>query len=306
MTRTKKGFTLVELSIATAFLSVLLVLLALITLEIVSIYRKGLAIKSINATGKELIEGFTAAITAAPAKDLTASCSDFFPATSSQPNSGYSKCLNDEAYKLVYHQHYYTVNIDGVDSIVPTNGSFCTGLYSYVWNTGYFYGDKYQTAATPATLTYVYKDTKKTIDFRLLRVLDPSRLVCASQINNEYEFTGTYTAHANYDISSYNSTQYALAAEPTELLASKIDTLSQLALFDFKAYPPAQDHISKQIFYPATFVLATTQGGVNVTATGDYCLAPTGIDTDFYYCAINKFNFAARAVGGQHHDESNI
>ena len=41
------------------------------------------------------------------------------------------------------------------------------------------------------------------------------------------------------------------------------------------------------------------QGGINVTAAGNFCAAPNdyGNDQNFDYCSINKFNFAARATG---------
>ena len=46
---TKKGFTLIELSFAILFISVLLITLTLIASEIIAIYRKGYAIKTVNS-----------------------------------------------------------------------------------------------------------------------------------------------------------------------------------------------------------------------------------------------------------------
>ena len=291
----RKGFTLVELSIATAFLSILLVTLALIIINIINMYNKGLALKYINSTGRELIDSFTTSIASAPTKDLTSSCIEFY----NYNTVAYNKCIADEGYKYVYHQRTANVSIGGAPSVnVPISGAFCTGYYSYVWNTGYLFNkEDYQTSAPAASLKYTYNGVTKTINnFRLLRVADPSRYICASQVNSSYEFTFT---------SAYDTTQsrYSLSAEPYELLNK--DGYNNLAIFDFKAYLPAQNNTSKQIFYPATFTLATISGGINIAAQGDYCIMPQGIDTDFYYCAINKFNFAARAIGEQNNEESN-
>lgn len=61
-----------------------------------------------------------------------------------------------------------------------------------------------------------------------------------------------------------------------------------------------------------SFILATMRGGVDIMRSGDYC-SPHMIDeitgesddsgniltlgAEFNYCAINKFNFAARTAG---------
>ena len=52
---TKKGFTLIELSFAILFISMLLLTLTLIASEIIAIYRKGYAIKTINSVGPTLL-----------------------------------------------------------------------------------------------------------------------------------------------------------------------------------------------------------------------------------------------------------
>ena len=73
-----------------------------------------------------------------------------------------------------------------------------------------------------------------------------------------------------------------------------------LALYDFKVFPPVRNESTKHIFYSATFILATLRGGVDIMASENYCtdrsLAGTLV-TDFNYCAINKFNFSMRATG---------
>ena len=50
-----------------------------------------------------------------------------------------------------------------------------------------------------------------------------------------------------------------------------------------------------------SFILGTLRGGANVNVSGEFCATPGSNSSveDFDYCAINKFNFAARTLGGK-------
>jgi hypothetical protein len=81
---------------------------------------------------------------------------------------------------------------------------------------------------------------------------------------------------------------------------------SDLALYDFTILPATKNYTTKQIFYPGSFILATIRGGVNIQSNGDFCQGSSSDEgemdseytgNDFDYCAVNKFNFAARATG---------
>ena len=61
---------------------------------------------------------------------------------------------------------------------------------------------------------------------------------------------------------------------------------------------PATNDLGKASFYSVSFILGTVQGGINVMSSGNFCKAPEEDDSNFDYCAINKFNFAAQATGG--------
>ena len=63
---TKKGFTLVELSIALAFIGALLISIAVILINILAIYQKGLTLKSVDSVGRGLIDELSSAINTAP------------------------------------------------------------------------------------------------------------------------------------------------------------------------------------------------------------------------------------------------
>ena len=306
----KHGFTLIELSLSMIFLAILLLVIALITTQIIVIYQKGLAIKAVSSTGKELIDDFSRAIAASPAKSTSALCARYTNDTTQK------KCKDDEAFRFVYQQAVGKVKINGSNkkTTVPTHGVFCTGRYSYIWNTGYTVDSKlYPHDGTESSLRarLVYKKKVKSggnyieqtftlSNFRLLKMRDSDRNVCASHINNKYNLNTN---------SKYNAG--LLENDPEELLGTIdyttnkfITSEDNLALYDFKIFPPTQHFLTFHSFYSGTFTLATVQGGVDITGVGDYCQnAPDALNTDFAYCAINKFNFAMRATGETNDEE---
>jgi len=94
---------------------------------------------------------------------------------------------------------------------------------------------------------------------------------------------------------------------PLELLsisgevADYVDTQdaaeSDLALYDFRVFPPTVNRVTGHVFYSATFVLGTLRG-IDITAAGNYCVnISETLNTDFAYCSINKFNFAMTTMG---------
>ena len=262
----RKGFTLVELSLAMAFLAVLLITIAILVIRIITIYQRGLAIRAISATGRQLIDEFTRSIANSAIVKV-----DF--GTDMNDTSGY------------FAQRLESVDIDGRSiSGTQVGGVFCTGLYSYIWNTPY-------SLNANKGVTFKYKDlsgVEKTLgiaDFRLLKVPDNDRELCLLQNNFRFEYPR--------DILAKNSTEKN--EPPAELLP---EDENPLALYNLRIFPASVSRLTGHIFYPATFILATVKGGIDITRGGDYCeVDSTTLNTDFSYCAINKFNFAMRATG---------
>ena len=58
----KEGFTLIELSLSIAFISVLSLAVALIITNSISAYHRGLVLNQINTTGMELVDDMRAAV----------------------------------------------------------------------------------------------------------------------------------------------------------------------------------------------------------------------------------------------------
>ena len=273
---TKKGFTLVELSIAMAFLGILLITIAILVIRIVSIYQSGLAIRAISSGGRELIDDFTRSISGSPIVDVIYDPVIDDPITS----------LLDKADRLTYKYYFQktgTVEINKVvESNVPLAGAFCTGMYSYIWNTAYSLN-----ASEFKGFTYTYGETKID-DFRLIRIPDSERSICIEQ---RIDVTGKIDP----SITSFDAPAGQADFVPLELLESAEDSL---ALYDFRIFPVSTNRITGHTFYSGTFILATLRGGVNIFTNGDYCTEEyDNLNTDFNYCAINKFNFAMRATG---------
>ena len=294
----KKGFTLIEITIAIAFISILLLTITLVVNDIIKSYRKGAAMKSVNSTGLDLIDEFTSTISEAPSVTFSNFCEYY------SDSAEKDRCNNDRANLFTFQRWKASVRIKDLVADVPVYGAFCTGKYSYLWNTGYaLNSNDYQLSTNPdtpipkATLTYHYQNDIKTAqNFRLLKIADSSRMVCMANLVDLDNSDRTYSINnsTSFDISeTIFGSDYILAEEPAELISSD----GRLALYDLTVFPPAQDTTSKRLFYSASMILATISGGVNITAPSDYCSPATNNFLEFDNCAINKFNFAMRATG---------
>ena len=288
-TNEKKGFTLVELSLSIAFVAVLSLAVALIITNSISAYHRGLVLNQVNTIGMELVDDMRAAVQNSPVVSLNSQCSVMFS------GSAVGECEIRNGQDLVAVRHFADVNLgDKTVENVPVQGAFCTGAYSYIWNSGYFYsaeeGVKVEDGEEKMTFAYKNADGKPASslgnDIRLLKVKDEKRAVCAAfdGENNSVNITGD-----GFDV---------VTEEPIELLSNN----NSLALYDLYAPSPAVNAGINNAYYSVSFVLGTIQGGANVRAQGSYCVTPEGSENsaieNFDYCSINKFNFAAQAIGG--------
>ena len=286
--KTKKGFTLIELSIAITFIAMLLLTISWLTMHITTTYQKGMTMKSVSSTAKAMIDDFSRTIATSPARSVESICS------SKYSGEALNACLADNARKFIYQQRYGSVIINGEIEQVPVHGAFCTGQYSYIWNTAYALNtDDYKPADGHSDYhaTFYYNDTS-TDDFRLLKVSDYTREVCASKLDDKkYLYDGT----SDYHITTGLSDQQTLK----EMLDRSTDgTNTHLALYDLVVFPPATHKVTGASFYSGTFILATLRGGININAAGNFCSNPSeNLSTDFAYCSINKYNFSMRTSG---------
>lgn len=280
--------------LAIAFLATLLVTIALLIVHITGIYQKGISIRAVNTVGRELIDEFSRVIGGSPIVDID------------RDKNGY---IDDDEYLRYYSQVSISgATIGGGSADQPVNGAFCTGKFSYIWNTGFALNEfKDSGGATDHRLGYRSEGGADNYDFRLMRIPDDKRSICA--VYNSLTASGAshvlIQSSSSVDIDG-ELTDVTLDKEGVELLDSNE---SRLALYDFRVYPVSVNELTGHAFYSATFVLATLAGGVDIYSNGDFCTDPrdsndevvrsssTNLTTDFSYCAVNKFNFAMRATG---------
>ena len=272
----KTGFTILELALAMAFISFLLLSIGFAVIQITNVYQKGITIKVVNNNGREIIDEFSRTILA-------------------------SKYNNNGGFELVYSQTEGDVeDSTGIDENVPLHGVFCVGNYSYLWNTGYalnlddnkgdytvleINGEDREYSNNKAYLELGEED-KQTIktDYRLIRVADVGREACKSHAENKD------TEPNKYVITKATENDYV------ELLSA---SENNLVLYDMVVFPPVYHSGTGHALYSASFILGTREGGVDITTTGNFCTdKPDNLKTDFNYCSINKFNFTARSTGG--------
>lgn len=314
----KKGFTIIELMLAMSFLGTMLVGIASLTMRITNIYQKGLSLRNINAIGREIIS------------DLTRTANSSRVNIDINPEVPDNGIVTQSDIDLARAEYFiYTEESELEDN--KNNGSrqmggvFCTGDYSYIWNTAdnlrkirkdsddLVKSKNINSSNVGGILSnkvYVIKAKDGYIIPKFARFQDKEREACTHEkvtagekvryvpVKNESVPMKSTSAYL-FDLSSDDKKLDAI----TELID---DNEADLALYNFTIFPATQHNTTKQIFYSGMFILATYRGGVNIKANGDFCQGSddsNGIRdsditlNDFDYCAVNKFNFSARATG---------
>lgn len=296
MKNSKKGFTMVELSLSIAFLSILSITIVLIITNAVSAYHRGLTLNDVNSVGMDLVNDMRGTIQNSPGTSATSLC-----ATAYTGNEGAKKdCLDDRASKFTSIVHYERIKIGNENDYnkAPIYGAFCTGRYSYIWNSGYAFwtsGIRFENSNAAPRASLNLQGVPE--DFKLLKVRDESRSICVNAVKDASE-NGYREKENDEDNNNYSFSLTSLEDNdpPVDLLAAK----RNLAIYDLTVPVPA-DNSHGTLFYSVSFILGTMQGGINVMAAGDYCATPGGYNSSLEnldYCAINKFNFTAQATGG--------
>ncbi|MBR2840030.1 hypothetical protein IKE82_01720 [Candidatus Saccharibacteria bacterium] len=301
-----EGFTLVELSLSMVFISTLSLAVVMVITGAISSYHKSITMNQVNTVGTELVDDMRLSVQQSSSTKLSNMCEKVY-------DGGNAECANDKARHFVSVARITSVRIKGSEVVaqerIPVFGAFCTGTYSYIWNSGYFFDDNYEVGVGRASLKYNNKTDNNVnlSDFKLLKIKDEDRAVCIAAIRIQNGIiTNNYTNDniaSQFDIARKGILQenevIRVDEEPAELIGGGEDGL---ALYDLSTMISEQTGAGKNIFYYTSFVLGTVQGGINVNANGGFCAAPeeynSEVEASFDYCAINKFNFAALANGG--------
>ena len=274
----KEGFTLIELSFAMVFISLLSLAIVLIIINTISSYRRGITLSDVNSTGTQLIDDIRIAIQNSSTKSVEDLCSMNYSKT-----EDINKCKTDNTYYL--RREISTVKMPEKTETtngMPVYGAFCTGTYSYIWNSGYYFMDGAQVGKSKVSVKYrdINGATQVLDSFRLLKIKDDTRQVCIKGVtNNSFDVAdGVYVKE-----------------EPVDLLAS-VNSANNLAIYDLRAAKPAEGSSKENLFYSGWLILGTTSGGPTIKGNTK-CANPDDAGANFDYCAINRFSFAAQASG---------
>ena len=330
----REGITLIELSLSMVFVGILSVAVVLIISDTVASYRRGLTLAQVNTAGLDIVDDMRLAVSNSSAKAVTTECTRLYPNSKEMQDL----CRADGAYNFVSVTKYsdnITVNGRDIGDNIPIYGAFCTGTYSYIWNSGYYemkeasfpekdgnnwaklkysatYGGKIKTITIAGSLrkngdfSGIEKSESNTITmgwdarpFRLLKIRDNKRAVCVGAVRKAdgNKFENNYDLRDGEPNSVFDISTYGtLDSEPEDLILA--DSENDLALFDLYVAKPAESSTQKNMFYAVSFILGTVSSGIDIMAKGQSCNTPTDYTVEnFNYCAINKFNFAMQASG---------
>jgi prepilin-type N-terminal cleavage/methylation domain-containing protein len=143
-----KGFTLIELMLAMTFIAVLLVAIALTTIQISNIYTKGITLREVNQVGRSVSEELQRNIASSVPFDVTPKMDNSMTSTSK-----------------------YVVRGGG--------GRLCLGRYTYAWN----YGSALRGGAGAPGIYNEYANvegSKDEQDIRFVKVEDASAALCTN------------------------------------------------------------------------------------------------------------------------------
>lgn len=297
----KQAFTIVEVLLAMAFLSMLILMIGYVVYNMINIYNKGMSIKDVNKTADLIISDMQNSIA----------------------NSGDIKC----AIKYDNRNNMERLDTEGEtcralirrgDSANNiTGGALCTGKNSYLWN----YGDKLQELAGKSASDrevlekklFRYKNqANQSTPVRMVRIRDDSAVYCSTSP----DLTGMVDSATSGSLPAlYGNNINSLS--PKDKVSELIEASDRdLALHSFSVTSSAPDEHTNQALYEIEFVLGTFHNKLietndvsckNLKQATEGKKRPDGsVDDseksgqfDLGYCAVNKFNFATRAVKGK-------
>ncbi|MCL2869536.1 prepilin-type N-terminal cleavage/methylation domain-containing protein [Candidatus Saccharibacteria bacterium] len=145
------------------------------------------------------------------------------------------------------------------------SGRLCTGSYAYIWNS--------PSDATPLSKYSPDSTTDGNQEIMLIKISADGSGLCGT--------SG----------SVFTKVELGTKADlKPNVLIQPGDNLAIYGLRLFKITDPT----SSQTIYTVSFILGTTTG-INVD-TNLSCTPPTGVGSDFSYCAINRFDFTVRTL----------
>lgn len=251
-----QGFTIIELMLAMAFVSFLLLAIAMTIIQIGNIYNRGLTLKEVNQAGRSIADELQRNISSGSSFKIDLGTGNRY----------------QQEYAGI--QSSYVVQINGSDEY---GGRLCLGQYSYIWNYGKYIASGYSELNK-------YSGSNKTI--RFVKVYDPNETYCEKDASdNLIKLPIEYSP----PVGAGNSIQ-----EPIELLNSSEHDLALQSLKITTDNNTGLDLKTGQKLYNIEFVISTNKQEAINWGT-ETCKPPSDIDSNTDYCSINKFSIAVRS-----------
>ena len=306
--------------------------MVLLIQNVTASYRRGLILNQINTVGMDLVDDLRFSIQNATSGSIVRMCELYYNTDATSDSKRACKEDNGNSFVSVVKKADVIVGGKTIGTEMPVYGAFCTGTYTFIWNSGYLleqpeYAEpgnplwrevkdgtgnvnavvlSRSDAADPLTDTLYPKSGESKL--RLLRVYDTERTVCvnamkaqdASPENDQYVKSGDYEQSKIPEAFLINPAMIKLdgsrdKSDMVELLNKSGD--SDLVLYDLYVAEPAFSETRNNFFFAVSFILGTRRGGINITEAGNSCKPPSDEFSELDYCAINKFNFAVQAGG---------
>lgn len=292
-----QGFTLIELMLAVAFVGGLLMTIALIIMQIMGLYNKGLTLKEVDGVSRLVIRDIQQGVAASTAFKL-----DYPDGTEDHP---LPPIVATTLAKATEKEVDYYSNDAG--------GRLCTGNYSYIWGTGQAIKDATNTLTgklntnptyadpdnhnAPAggypvqTMTRHNKDSStEQVAVRFVKKRDPTKEMCkipAGETESTTAFDKKIGDEADYENMFGNG--------DNNLMIYKFSTSTP----SFSSFEGGEDVTAVATFYSFSMVIGTQMGDENkdglVVTNNATCRAPADSTlNDAEYCAVNKVDFVAR------------
>lgn len=300
----RRGFTLVELSLSMVFIAILSIIIVLVINGTVSSYSRGVTLNLVNTVGTEIMNEMKTAIHGAPTfKSFEDLCSKY-----DWSNPG--DCISDNASGLISIVRRGDIESKSGERTndVPIFGAICLGNYSYLWNSGYLFNPDYDTYV--ASTAVEGKLTLETLwggpgnepepiwSGKLLRIKDDERWVCMGLMDQS---SRTYISRADSRFDPENDSFFLIGFNKsfidTDLTYVIADDANNggVAVYDLEVDTPK---IGDGVLYSISMTLGTVRSGIHINAQGGSCATRAEAENNFDYCAINKFNITALASGG--------
>lgn len=258
------GFTIVELTLAMAFVAVLMLAIATTVIQIGNVYNRGITLKAVEQAGRLLTADIRRTISQTNQFSLKDDCK-------LQTNiSGGSIVSCDD---LISNDN---------DKIL--GGRMCTGTYTYIWNYGKYINiaitnanASLPTAIPPANI-YAGLNTANDLKdpsnvIRLVKVKDSARSYCTGTTLPQVDQSGVGTL---------------------ELLYGSEQTGTELSLAIHKFSIKRSTYSDKQVLYKFNIAIGTNDSAF-LPSGADFCQVSTIIrDAQAKnLCAVNEFEFTA-------------